>query len=171
MTVRNTFPKQRGKAKWVKVVKPHESESDSDLPMFHIGKPHRCIPLQWSCRSTKESSLWRLTCTGAAVSIISEETQKKLFPDVHLTRTPVKLRTYTGEPMPVVGERSVEVKYGSQTSHLSLIVVEGTGAKPFWTRLATALAPALEVHWYRHAGQDRDTGRSTSEKVQGCVCQ
>ena len=48
-------------ARWVKVVKPHESESDSDLSMFHIGKPHRCIPLQWSCRSTKESSLWRLT--------------------------------------------------------------------------------------------------------------
>ena len=49
--------------------------------------------------------------TGAAVSIISEQTQRNLFPDVTLQHSRIKLRTYTGEPMPVLGEMTVDVTY------------------------------------------------------------
>ena len=41
---------------------------------------------------------------GAAVSIISEPTQRNLFPTVTLQPARIKLRTYTGETMPVLGE-------------------------------------------------------------------
>ena len=42
--------------------------------------------------------------TGAAVSIMSEPTQRNLFPTVTLQPARIKLRTYAGEPMPVLGE-------------------------------------------------------------------
>ena len=54
--------------------------------------------------------------TGAAVSIISEPTQRNLFPIATLQPARIKLRTYTGEPMPVLGE---------------MIVVEGNGPSLF----------------------------------------
>jgi len=65
--------------------------------------------------------------TGAAVTIISERTQQTHFPQATLRPTQVKLRTYTGEPMPVLGELAVEVKY-QQTTHFSLsLLYRGTG--------------------------------------------
>lgn len=36
--------------------------------------------------------------TGAAMSILSQEDQKKLFPDATLRETSTRLRTYTGCP-------------------------------------------------------------------------
>ena len=63
--------------------------------------------------------------TGAAVSIISEETYKKLFPNLNLQKVPIGLKTYTGESIPVLGEIVVEVKYQKQSHQLSLIVVKG----------------------------------------------
>ena len=153
MTTKKNFPKQRGKAKWVKIVEPHESELDSDFPMLHIGKPSSVHPITVKLQ-VNHRKLTMEVDTGAAVSIISEETQKKLFPDARLIRAPVKLRTYTGEPMPVVGEMSVEVKYGSQTSRLTLIVVEGTG-------------PSLFGHdWLQHLRLDwKSIGIATLDKT------
>ena len=65
--------------------------------------------------------------TGAAVSIISEQTQQKHFPQATLRPTQIKLRTYTGEPMPVLGEMAVEVTYRQSTHSLTLFVVQGNG--------------------------------------------
>ena len=42
--------------------------------------------------------------TGAAVSVISEQTYKATFPNRKLFKSDVLLRTYTGEAMSVVGE-------------------------------------------------------------------
>ena len=42
--------------------------------------------------------------TGAAVSIISEETGKTLFPNLKLQPSKLVLKTYTEEPMAVVGK-------------------------------------------------------------------
>ena len=66
--------------------------------------------------------------TGAAVSVISERTRKKIFPDAALSKSAVLLKTSTGEVMPVLGEMNVEVKYGSQTAMLTL---EGLGPSLF----------------------------------------
>ncbi len=65
--------------------------------------------------------------TGAAVSVISEQMQRRVFPEAPLKRTTVVLRTYTGEPMRVAGQLDVHVQYGSQTRTLPLVVVAGKG--------------------------------------------
>ena len=47
--------------------------------------------------------------TGAAVSIISDETRKSLFPDLKLLPSTIILKTYTEESMEVVGQLNVRV--------------------------------------------------------------
>ena len=49
--------------------------------------------------------------TGAAMSIISEATQAKLFPHLKLHKSKVVLKTYTDEPIQVKGQVNVHVNY------------------------------------------------------------
>lgn len=75
--------------------------------------------------------------TGAAVSVISEQTQRRLFPQTTLKPTSVLLRTYTAEPMTVAGEMTVNVQYRAQSCMLPLLVVAGKGPTLFgrdWLR-------------------------------------
>ncbi len=65
--------------------------------------------------------------TGAAVSIISHARYKQLFAHVPLEGARVKLKTYTGENIPVLGQFTVTVQYQDQVNELPLIVVEGNG--------------------------------------------
>ena len=65
--------------------------------------------------------------TGAAVSIISEDQQKLLLLDAIIEESPIKLKMYTGENMPVVGKVNANVKCGQQSKNLELIVVMGKG--------------------------------------------
>ncbi len=65
--------------------------------------------------------------TGAAFSVISEKTYKNLLPEVKLRRSTIKLKTYTEERIPVVGQLHVHVSYGTQKAPLVLLVVAGEG--------------------------------------------
>ena len=56
---------------------------------------------------------------------------RQLVPNAVLSKSPVLLKTYTGELIPALGEMNVEVKYGSQISILTLTVVEGSGPSLF----------------------------------------
>ena len=69
--------------------------------------------------------------TGAAVSVISEETYKELFSNLALKKAPVCLKTFTGEQIPILGEIAVDVCYQKQRHQLSLIVVKGKGHNLF----------------------------------------
>ena len=69
--------------------------------------------------------------TGAAVSIISEQAKKTLYPLVLLTAPSVVLRTYTGEAMSVLGKMEVKVKYQDQSHDVTLMVVKGDGPNLF----------------------------------------
>jgi len=71
--------------------------------------------------------------TGASVSLVSEITWNKLFPDVELQPSRVRLTTYTGESIRVLGQKMLNVKYGEgQQMHvLPLVVVEGNGPSFF----------------------------------------
>ena len=62
--------------------------------------------------------------TGSAVTLVSERIWKKWSLDVN---SRVLLRTYTGNPISVVGEAKVAVTYNQQLSTLVLYVVKGTG--------------------------------------------
>ena len=58
--------------------------------------------------------------TGAFFSIISE-TQKSMVP---------LLNTYTKEPIPVLGQLNVEVRYGQQQATLPLVYLIPQGQSP-----------------------------------------
>ena len=61
--------------------------------------------------------------TGAAVSLISQETWQSQPHKIPLKETDVRLRTYTGESINVLGEAMVTVVYGEQEAKLALLVV------------------------------------------------
>ena len=65
--------------------------------------------------------------TGATVSIISEATKKKYFPEIKLQTCKLVLKTYTNEPMPVLGQLHVGVCYQGQSAQFILYVVPGNG--------------------------------------------
>ena len=68
--------------------------------------------------------------TGASVTVISEATLGSIWPKQPappLQPTAVKLRTYTGEAIPVVGRLMVKVQYQGQEEQLPLVAVAGDG--------------------------------------------
>ena len=65
--------------------------------------------------------------TGAAVSLISQETWQSRLHKIPLKETDVRLKTYTGESIKVLGEAMVTVVYGEQEAKLPLLVVPGSG--------------------------------------------
>ena len=65
--------------------------------------------------------------TGAAMSIMSEQTLQQFFTQASLKQIHVLLRTYSGEPLKVLGELMAEVRYGKQCCTLPLLIVSGTG--------------------------------------------
>ena len=65
--------------------------------------------------------------TGSAVSLLSEETQKRLFPKGSPHQTKLHLKSYTSESIPVVGVLRVQVKYQAYLGYHDLYVVGGNG--------------------------------------------
>ena len=65
--------------------------------------------------------------TGASVTLISEQTCHKHYQDKPLQKSPLKLKTYTGEPLQVLGQMTVSVSYHSQQGSYTLYVVKGAG--------------------------------------------
>ena len=123
--------KQQGRgANWVQTgPNVSEEDSDTDLPLYQVNsKASHPITVDLEVNKTK---LTMEIDTRAAVSVISEQTRKKMFPDVPLSKSTLLLKTYTGEVMPVLDEMKVEVKYRSQTVMLTLTIVEGSGPSLF----------------------------------------
>ena len=65
--------------------------------------------------------------SGAAVTLISEETYSKCFPKGALQKSATLLKSYTGAKIPVAGEVQVTVSYGQQGGTFTLYVVKGGG--------------------------------------------
>ena len=78
--------------------------------------------------------------TGASVTVVSEKTWHELFPNRPVNQSQVRLKTYTGEPLAILGQGEVEVAYGEQVCRLPLVVVGGCGPSLFglnWLRQIT----------------------------------
>ena len=72
--------------------------------------------------------------TGASVSVISRKTYNKLWPSAQappLEYSDVRLQTYTGQALPVLGTVHLEVVCNNQTAHLPLVMVKGHGPSLF----------------------------------------
>ena len=65
--------------------------------------------------------------TGASVSLISEQEYNQWCDAPALEKSPVILRTYTGENLSILGTITVIATYNSQTNTLPLLVVKGEG--------------------------------------------
>ena len=118
----NGNKKPENKTKWVEV----EATDKDELQLFTLGeRASNQITVQVQVNGQQLSMELD---TGAAVSIISQDTKQSLFPDLPLQPCHINLRTYTGEAIQVAGEIKVDVQYGQQTlEQLSLVVVKGGG--------------------------------------------
>ena len=65
--------------------------------------------------------------TGASVSIISQKTWQDSLQSPKLQPTRMRLRTYSGEALHLLGQCEVLVQYEDENVQLPLIVVEGSG--------------------------------------------
>ena len=65
--------------------------------------------------------------TGAALTVIDEDTLYKIFKSdqLKLEESKVKLKTYTGELIPLVGKCTIQVQYGGKLMALPLVVAKG----------------------------------------------
>ena len=63
----------------------------------------------------------------AAVTVMSQGEYQQLFPGVPLMKSYTLLRTYSGEPLSVLGVMKVEVEYKQQRKSLKLSIVSGKG--------------------------------------------
>lgn len=101
---------------------PAGEEVDTTL---HIGVP-RTKPMKVEVKLDGKPLRMELD-TGASVSPVSEATFRSLYKYRPIPQSGVRLRTYSGEMLKVVGETEVLVSYCDQQAEL-LVVVEGDGA-------------------------------------------
>ena len=64
---------------------------------------------------------------GAAVTLIPQSLQTVLFPKAQLVKPMLTLCTYKAQHINVVGEMSVQVKYGGYVGQQQLYIVKGRG--------------------------------------------
>ena len=95
-----------------------ESNSDDDEYLLYNFVGGTSKPLK-VLLTVNGKPLYMELDTGADLSIISEATRKTLFPNLRIHKSTVTLKTYTGEPIRLVGNLHVRVKYKGQLSLLS----------------------------------------------------
>ena len=81
--------------------------------------------------------------TGASLSLASEKTWEGVFHRCPLEKCNTLLRTYTGEPLPVLGQMEVNIQYEDQEATLPLLIVPGNGP-PLWGR---NWLTSIRLHW------------------------
>ncbi|CAC5367296.1 unnamed protein product [Mytilus coruscus] len=93
--------------------------------------------------------------TGASVSIMSEETYKGFKSKFKLEPTTVKLPTYLGGSIPVLGRATVNVTYGKENVKLPLFVVKRKGPN----LLGRDWISKIQLNWKEifavHASEDQ----------------
>ena len=102
---------------------PHQQRSGT-LPVFSLQSKSQ--PLVTTVHINNKEIPMEVD-TGAALSLISEETYSSNFSGRILQPIKVQLRTYSGERIPVLGSLEVEGEYESQVATLPLLVVKGNG--------------------------------------------
>jgi hypothetical protein len=91
------------------------------------GVEHVCTPRSFATTTHHRSdeSEWE---SWTRVTVMSSLSFGNLFPGLALQKSDVLLKTYTGEPMRIVGEVMVCVCYkDQQPQELPLVIVEGSG--------------------------------------------
>ena len=139
---------------------------EEEYPLFCV--VHRSIkPITVEMTINGEKVIMEVD-TGAAVSLMSQVTQERVFPQAMLHESTIHLRTYTGEPMEVMGELQVIAAYNGQQRQLPLYIVPGSGPtllgrewlqylKLDWKQIATVTQDPLQELLNKHHRLFEDT--------------
>ena len=111
-------------ANWVGI-----EDEDSDCALFTVTSMHSTQSSPPISARVKVNGVYieMELDTGAAMSLISQSTKDKLLPSAILQTSDIVLRTYSSQPIIVVGQTVVQVRYEDQEAQLPLLVVEGKG--------------------------------------------
>ena len=96
--------------------------------------------------------------TGASLTVINKSTYNKIGAESvsPIKESKVKLKTYTGECIPILGTINVQVQYDAQEEDLSLLVVDGDSpnlqswAGTGWVANIHSLAPQTTLNEVLH---------------------
>ena len=116
---------QPRKNNWVSARDSETVETDifPELSILTVGD-HNNKPITVQMELNGQQVLMEVD-TGAAVSLMSVTTQKRLFPRAKLTKSTTQLQTYSAEALSVLGTIQVKVRYGSYVGTYTLYVVNG----------------------------------------------
>ena len=153
--------KSTGGRNTVKTVEPLDSTDTEEYPLHQLTENSNSKPIELEVEVQGKTISMELD-TGAAVSLISEKTYQKFFSDVSLQKSMVKLKSYSGEDIPVMGQTEVLVKYNHQEENLPLLVVKGDGRSLFgrnwfsrislnWGEIHQVYSSSLKAVLDRHA--------------------
>ena len=106
--------------KWMSV-----SDDEDSLASFNLQR-RESPPYQVKVLINNKNVLMEIDM-GAAVTLMSINEFRELFPQRQLQKSKLTLKTYTSEELQIVGETDVTVTYQSQRHHLKLVVVEQVG--------------------------------------------
>ena len=68
--------------------------------------------------------------TGASFSLLNKTTYDRIAqekPESLLQKSTIRLKTYTGEAVPILGSTKAHIKYGEKEEELVILVVDGDG--------------------------------------------
>ena len=102
--------KNEGRVQLERPVRVVQEEEDFICPLYVLQARNRVPPLQVAMEIDSHQLLMEVD-TGAAYSLISDTTFKEFWPDRRLEKSDVRLCTYSGEPIEVLGSLTVAVKY------------------------------------------------------------
>ena len=120
--------KQRkvGKQQHVRPVRVAQVEEDDMGPLYVLKARNRVPPLKVTVELDSHPVSMEVD-TGAAYSLVSEATYRQIWPDKKLDKCDVRLCTYSGESIEVLGSLTVAVNYQCQQFQEPLLVVKGAG--------------------------------------------
>ncbi|XP_028327385.1 uncharacterized protein K02A2.6-like [Gouania willdenowi] len=166
------YNKEKSNAKWGKKlhkVTETEFDSSSEEELSCVGlyaTDEDDSDVIWVTPKVNRVPLKMELDTGSALSLISNKDYMKNFPDMKLSRTSVKLKTYTGQRVAPLGKLKVKVKYKNQTCNLELFVLKEGGAPLFgrqWLR-------QIKLNWQQiktmNIASKQLTGQRLSEIIE-----
>ena len=120
--------RQSRKTYYVEEREDQETPGDGTYSLFAV-RNQRCDPILRDVCINQVPLKMELD-TGAAVSVITQRTYQKIAQQNHfqpLQHSDLKLKSYSGETIPVLGQVPVVVKHRQQECELFVHVVDGEG--------------------------------------------
>ena len=133
-------------------------EEEEEYCLLQLTSPQSTPPLKMTLK-LEDCPVKMEIDMEAAMSLVSEATIEELWkekPALALSR--VRLRSYSGEHIPVVGSVKVNIVYKQQSARLPLLVVQGDGSQLVGSKLVVPVETRL-------AGDTSPVDHSTSNVV------